>query len=623
MTRRHLRLGRITVLAAVLVTGVIGTVGAPGVSLAGTGVTTAGAELSGGEYQENFTGGSVGGSWLVGGSGTGPCLTAGSQSVIGAIPACRQGRDRAGHGVLRLTTNAHSQSGFVLYDRALDARQGLSISFDMYQYHSTTPKAGGADGISFILIDGRDSPAEPGTAGFGLGYKGLAGAYLGIGLDEWGNYSNDAMWSTGTAGRAPDSIVVRGAGSAGYPYIMGRRSAVPFALDRDTVRSAARRHVVIDISTAGLLSVSVGYPGHMVRAITDLDLDNVPGQPSLPPSIKFGFAASTGAETAVHDISGLTISVLPPSLDMTLATVSPFYVGGTGKLSAAVTADPAGGPTTGPVTTVISVPAALTPTSAQGDGWSCAMAARDVSCVHADPLPPGEQYPPITVTTEVSANPPPSVEVTGSATTPGMAGAARADASLRIPVVPVPQPDLSMSLTPTGTFLVPGEGTYRMTVANAAAAGPTTGPVTETFAIPAGQVPVQASGTGWTCDIAGQQVTCYRGDVLAPGAQYPPVDVKVRTEAGITAPLHPVAQVSTVGDTGQPEETSPPLTLNLAASAEQHLNIQVTYNGTVVPGETIGLKVTDNGSNKLTIVPSSSIGTPSPAGPPSPAAART
>ena len=58
----------------------------------------------------------------------------------------------------------------------------------------------GADGISFFLIDGTATPTKAGGFGGSLGYAqntsppaptipGIVGGYLGVGLDEFGNYS--------------------------------------------------------------------------------------------------------------------------------------------------------------------------------------------------------------------------------------------------------------------------------------------------------------------------------------------------------------------------------------------------------------------------------------------------
>src|SRR5277367_6254 len=87
-------------------------------------------------------------------------------------------------------------------------------------------------------------------------------------------------------------------------------------------------------------------------------------------------------------------------------------------------------------------------------------------------------------------------------------------------------PVLAITKTHTGDFTQEQTGaTYTVTVSNAAGAGPTSGTVTVTDAIPSGLILDSMAGTGWTC--AGGGNTCTRGDALAGGASYPPITVTV------------------------------------------------------------------------------------------------
>jgi hypothetical protein len=507
-------------------------------------------------YQQGFDGGEVPGSdWISGGSGGQPCLTAGDGS--GAIGSCGKGdKDAAGKGVLRLTTNQQNQTGYVLYTHPLKADRGLNIAFDMYQYNTTTK--GGADGIAFILVNGTSSPKKAGDFGGALGYKGLDGGYLGVGFDEWGNFSNTQIFGAGKGknGRVPNSIVVRGAQSAGYPYLAVKAAAHPLADDSTPNRDVARHHVIIQISTSGLLSVSVSYGKQTVQEISDLDMSGA-GQPALPPTIKFAIAASTGANTAMHAISGLTISALAPELQMAISTSGNFQAGGAGKLTATVLDKASAGPTTGPTTAVINLPPGLVPTSAEGTGWTCTVASPQVSCTRPDLLQPGDAFPPITVTSSIASRVPPQVSVTGNAGSPGSPPAA-GQASVSIPVAQ--GPDLSTTLTPVGQFQAPGVGTYLLTVMNGQRAGVTSSTITETMTVPDSQTATAATGNGWQCSISGQTVTCTTPGPLAAGQSLPPIAVTVQTAA---LQLNPTAQVSTTNDAGQPGETSPPVSVQV------------------------------------------------------------
>jgi hypothetical protein len=509
-------------------------------------------------YQQNFSGASVAQSdWIAGGNGNMPCLTAGNSSAASAFPGCpKNAKSPSGQGVLRLTANANNQTGYVLYTHPVQADRGLSIAFNMYQYDATTNP--GADGISFILLDGSQSPTTAGAFGGALGYKGLAGGYVGVGFDEFGNYSNKSIWGNGKHGRVPNSIVVRGAQSAQYPEIATVSASQPLADDGTTSRSGAMRHVVIQISTSGAMTVKVNYGKGLVTEIRNLNLNDTPGQPLLPPTVKFGFAASTGSNTNIHEISGLTINALPPDLQMAISSNGTVSEGGKGTLTATVSDERTAGPTVGPVTATINVPQGMTPAAAQGNGWTCAIAGQQVTCTDPAGLQPGGAEPPITVSTSVADNAPPEVTVTGNASTADQALPSDGNASVNIPVASGPK--LSTVLTPMGQFLAPGAGTYLLAVSNASGAGPTVNPVTETMTVPAQQKVVTASGNGWACTVSGQVVSCTTQDVLQPGQSYPEIAVNVMTAA---ENLNPVAQVSTGSDSGLPGETSPPVTVQV------------------------------------------------------------
>jgi hypothetical protein len=551
-----MRTGYARLLAVTGAAAVVSLTAVP--SWAATGPTTSVAGGGAGDQlvQETFGGGSVpGATWISGGTA---CLTAGSAGPAGAgsgIPACTAGQlDPAGKGVLRLTSNTFNQTGYALYTQPVAANRGLKISFNMYQYDTTTKP--GADGISFLLVDGGQSPTKAGAFGGALGYKGLTGGYLGVGFDEFGNYSTQLIWGNGTTQKQPNSIVVRGAQSAGYPQIRRTVASQPLANDAATTRGPAMRHVVITVSTSGAVTVKVDYGKGLVTEVSKLNLNDTPGQPALPPTVKFGFAGSTGNNTDIHEVSNLTISALPPDLSTVITPNGIFQAGGTGSFTTVVSDDPTAGPTTGPVTVTDTVPSGFIPQTAQGSGWTCTIAGQQVTCARPDTLPPGKSYPPFTITTSVPASAPPTVNLSASATTPDQASPADGQASVSVPIAP--GPNLSTTVTPVGQFPAPGVGTYLLNVSNAASAGPTHGPVTETFPVPAGQTPISASGSGWSCGVSGQVVTCTTPAELQSGQSYQPVVVTVQNTPCV---LHPAATVSTPGDTGQPAETSAPVSV--------------------------------------------------------------
>ncbi|MBD1823834.1 FG-GAP repeat protein [Cyanobacteria bacterium FACHB-DQ100] len=260
--------------------------------------------------------------WLPGISQAGalpPILTARSSSSASPGGIAGGGADAPGSGALRLTNNTQGQGSFVIYNKPLNAASGLSVEFDLYAYGGSS-----ADGISFFLIDGTQSPTAGGAVGRSLGYSsdsstgaaGIVGGYLGVGFDEFGNFSTSEAGAAGIGNR-PQSIAVRGREGLNYPLLQsvalpdGSRIDVPTA----TSRAGNARRAKIDLTTAGLLSVALDVNGNAVFDSGETFISNLnvtqnlsSGDSPLPTTFKFGFAASTGGSTNFHEINNLSIS---------------------------------------------------------------------------------------------------------------------------------------------------------------------------------------------------------------------------------------------------------------------------------------------------------------------------
>ena len=215
---------------------------------------------------EDFTNSSSTNNWYY---FNGACLTAGSSSPAtnpGPIPGCMNIKstyyneslvggqngvsgstetlpDPVGSGALRLTNGSpggYHQNGAIVSAFSFPTSEGIQITFKTVTYRGDSGGAGhdGADGISFYLMDA-SQPAGIGAWGGSLGYScsntnppynGLAGAYLGLGIDEYGNFLNGTSLMSGYTGSnsatgdntalgygyKPGRIGMRGAGSIAW-----------------------------------------------------------------------------------------------------------------------------------------------------------------------------------------------------------------------------------------------------------------------------------------------------------------------------------------------------------------------------------------------------------------------
>lgn len=178
----------------------------------------------------------------------GACLTAGNGT--GTIPACvglsyysgktqvggTSGRlpDAVGQGALRLTngdttsgSNGDNQTGAVVSNFTFPSNQGVQVTFTSVTYGGDGLNNSGADGITFFLADGAQ-PASVGGLGGSLGYScsngngvynGVLGGYIGVGIDEYGNFTNAGDNTVTGPGYLPGSISVRGAGNVNWTWL--------------------------------------------------------------------------------------------------------------------------------------------------------------------------------------------------------------------------------------------------------------------------------------------------------------------------------------------------------------------------------------------------------------------
>lgn len=236
---------------------------------------------------------------------------------------------------LRLTNNTGNNAKAATVPSAFPAAGNyISVEFNHYAYNGT-----GADGIAVTLSD-YNVPAVPGAYGGSLGYaqqtaiNGFAGGWIGVALDEYGNYQNPTEGRLGGPGFRVESVGIRGSGSGttGYRWLQGTAANLSPPIDvAGTTRGPGHRYqIVVDARNAGaptpqtFVTVNRDTSGTgsnytalipsfdaFARAVT-LGFTQAP----VPANWQISFTGSTGGSTNIHEIGALRIcaqTIVPPS----------------------------------------------------------------------------------------------------------------------------------------------------------------------------------------------------------------------------------------------------------------------------------------------------------------------
>ena len=233
-----------------------------------------------------------------------------------------------------------------------------------------------------------------------------------------------------------------------------------------------------------------------------------------------------------------------------------FVVGEQGTYTIGVTNDgpsPSVGTADDPVTVTDTLPAGLAPASVSATGWDCTTVDQTVTCEFVGEVASGSSFPAIAITVDVGT----AAEggVTNTATvTPGVThDPDPTDDEDEDPTDITPSADLTITKTvDDDTVDAGGTATYRLVVGND---GPSAaeGPIVVTDTLPLGLVPDTAGGTGWSCTVAGQVITCETAGPLADGATLP--EIVATATVGATAELELVNTATVTSETPDPDET--------------------------------------------------------------------
>lgn len=235
---------------------------------------------------------------------------------------------------LRLTDTTNNNSTMAALQQLFPgAGNKVVVEFDHLAYNGS-----GADGIAIVLSDASVAPV-PGAFGGSLGYApkqvslggdtthpGFAGGWLGLAIDEFGNFSNNTEGRQGGSapGATADSIAIRGSGSAysGYPYHRGTATLSPgIDVAGSTPAPGYRYRITVD-HTDGVhayTSVERNTGAGFSTLISSYDAKAESGQAAVPVNWLLSFTGSTGGATNIHEIDNLQVcstnAQVVPTLD--------------------------------------------------------------------------------------------------------------------------------------------------------------------------------------------------------------------------------------------------------------------------------------------------------------------
>ncbi len=252
-------------------------------------------------FNDDFGRASLGGDWSV--------ASRGATAFTPTIASAR----------MRLTSNQGNVATSSTLQRLFPAAGNyIQLQFKHYAYNGS-----GADGIAVVLSDASITP-QPGAFGGPLGYgtrgdaanPGFAGGWLGVGIDEYGNFSTEGGSPDDGPGQRNDSVAIRGSGSgsAGYRYIAGTPANLNPAIDAAASTSAGPGHtyrITVDGRVDGQALVTVerdSGAGFMV--LPNLDAVNALaafGQAALPENFYLSLTGSTGGSTNIHELDDLQV----------------------------------------------------------------------------------------------------------------------------------------------------------------------------------------------------------------------------------------------------------------------------------------------------------------------------
>ena len=246
----------------------------------------------------------------------------------------------------------------------------------------------------------------------------------------------------------------------------------------------------------------------------------------------------------------------------------------------------------GPFTVTDTLPTGVTFASYSGTGWSCTgPVSRVLTCTSGSPgsLAPSASLPDLTVTVAVPAGTANGTTFTNNAHVSGSTydpNPLNNDASDTVTLSNVA--DLKIVKAASGPFVAGHPVAWTLDVSNLGPSVATSPTVTDV--VPAAVSNVTANGSGWSCSVSGQTVTCQLSGDLAAGASAGQIVVSGDLSPSATGTLTNAADVSSVTTDPVPGNNHSSVTVPLGTLA--NLSVSKSHTGPLVPGQDVTYHVT-------------------------------
>lgn len=254
-----------------------------------------------------------------------------------------RGADPNGDGWMRLTEAGTNRKGYMYVMQSFPTSLGFVADFEYTSWRNVADNTYfGADGFSFFLFDGSITETNFKLGGWGgsLGYAtfsnpagttGLSGGYLGIGFDEYGNFTTNIEGRNGgTAAQVPNSITFRGPTRPTYSESNVFLHRVDLGLRTGTLNDIRQRNEIDYNTTSPKRPLESVFYRRVQVTITKQGTDyvvNVKWRKEnqttfsdlttftmssalypIPATLKIGFAAATGGGFNFHEIRNILLT---------------------------------------------------------------------------------------------------------------------------------------------------------------------------------------------------------------------------------------------------------------------------------------------------------------------------